>query len=291
MARQNDHIRAEELISAYLDKRITAEEKSFFERHIASCADCHAQLEATRSMVASLRAMPLVKAPRSFVLPREMARQPRRSFLPLYPALRLATVIAAMAFVILFAGDVLINQLGSNGAAQPAPAAVPPRVVLQAPEAARQVVPTQEAAGAEIYGAAPAEPPSAADAATSSAAANAAAGTATADATPEPSAKAALSSTAVMTESAMAMGLPTVTPEATAIAQAADQARAGLESTPVPSEPSLEQQAAPAAEQPAAENVTAPALTVEPLRIFEIVLLILAVGFGIAALAARRKQA
>ena len=95
MARQNDHKRAEELISAYLDKRVSAEEKDFFERHIASCADCRAQLEVTRSMVAALRAMPVVKAPRSFVLPREMAKQPRRSFLSLYPALRLATVVAA----------------------------------------------------------------------------------------------------------------------------------------------------------------------------------------------------
>ena len=40
MARQNDHNRAEELISAYLDKRVSAEENDFFERHVASCADC-----------------------------------------------------------------------------------------------------------------------------------------------------------------------------------------------------------------------------------------------------------
>src|SRR5512144_2412840 len=114
MIRQNDHIRAEELISAYLDKRITAEEKNFFERHIASCADCRAQLEATRSMVAALRAMPVVKAPRSFVLPRAMAKQPRRSLFSLYPALRLATVVAALAFVVLFAGDLLISRSSSG---------------------------------------------------------------------------------------------------------------------------------------------------------------------------------
>src|SRR5512143_1701340 len=125
MARQNDHNRAEELISAYLDKRVSAEEQSFFERHVASCANCRAQLEATRSMVAALRAMPVVKTPRSFVLPREMARPPWRSFLSLYPALRLATVVAAMAFVVLFAGDLLISR--SSGASTPPsiPAAAP----------------------------------------------------------------------------------------------------------------------------------------------------------------------
>src|SRR5512139_4011934 len=140
MARQNDHTRAEELISAYLDKRVSAEEQNFFEGHVASCADCRAQLEATRSMVAALRAMPAVKAPRSFVLPREMARQPKRSFLSLYPALRLATVVATLAFAVLFAGDVLFNRLGSSNAPR-LPAEAPAPVAMQAPAA-----PTQESA-------------------------------------------------------------------------------------------------------------------------------------------------
>src|SRR5512139_3116963 len=149
MARQNDHNRAEELISAYLDKRVSAEEQEFFERHIASCADCRAQLEVTRSMVAALQAMPTLKAPRSFVLPREMAKQPRRSFLSLYPALRLATVVAAMAFVVLFAGDLLISRSSGASAPQFFPNAAPAPAAMQAPEAARQVAPTQEAAAAE----------------------------------------------------------------------------------------------------------------------------------------------
>ena len=129
MARQNDHKRAEELISAYLDKRVSTEEKDFFERHIASCAACRTQLETTRSLVAALKAMPAVKAPRSFVLPREMARQsaaqPKRSFLAWYPALRLATVVAALAFAVLFASDLLIIRSGGGAAwrgASPCPA-------------------------------------------------------------------------------------------------------------------------------------------------------------------------
>src|SRR5512135_3661590 len=158
MARQIDHNRAEELISAYLDKRVSAEEQSFFERHIASCADCRAQLEATRSMVAALKAMPAVKAPRSFVLPREMARQPQRSFLSLYPALRLATVIAALAFVVLFAGDLLINKVGGSSAPQSVPAAAPAPVAMQAPAAPREAAPTQEPATAATYSAAATAP-------------------------------------------------------------------------------------------------------------------------------------
>src|SRR5512139_2913761 len=158
MARQNDHTRAEELISAYLDKRVSAEEQNFFEGHVASCADCRAQLEATRSMVAALQAMPAVKAPRSFVLPREMAKQPQRSFLSLYPALRLATVVAAMAFAVLFAGDLLINQMGGGSAPQSIPAAAPAPVAMQAPAAMRQAAPTAEPVAAEAYDAAATAP-------------------------------------------------------------------------------------------------------------------------------------
>jgi len=271
MARQNDHNRAEELMSAYLDKRTSAEEQDFFERHIASCADCRAQLETTRSMVAALRAMPAVKAPRSFVLPREMAKQPQRLFLSLYPALRLATVVAAMAFVVLFAGDLLINQVGGSGAPQFLPAAAPaPAAVLQTPEAARQAAPSQESAPAEAAGdvaMAPAEPT-----------------------TPPAGAAAKASVTDVMTEAAV-LSMVTATPEATAVADAANQAPMMLNTTPEPSEPMVDQRAASVAEQPAAEIVSAPASTIEPLRIIEITLLALAVVLGIATIVVRRKQA
>ena len=155
MARQADHNRAEDLISAYLDQQVTAEEQQFFERHIAACADCRAQLEATRSMVAALKAMPVVKAPRSFVLPREMAKQPKRSIFAWYPTLRLATALAAIAFVVLFAGDLLISRSGSGGAALssvPMAAPVPQQeqattaMKVAAPTAVAQASPTEEPA-------------------------------------------------------------------------------------------------------------------------------------------------
>ena len=270
MARQNDHTRAEGLISAYLDKRVSAEEQGFFERHIASCADCRAQLEATRSMVAALRAMPAVKAPRSFVLPREMAKQPRRSFLPLYPALRLATVVAAMAFVVLFAGDVLISRSSGVSAPQYIPAAAPAAMQAPAPEAARQVAPTQEPAAAATAN----------DAATAPARA----------AAPAAGAAAKVSATEAVTEST-ALSLPAATPEATASTDRAPQAQMMRRLTPGPTAPTLDQQAAPAAEQPAQANRVEATPAIEPLRIVEIALLGLAVVLGIATLVARRKQA
>jgi predicted anti-sigma-YlaC factor YlaD len=274
MARQNDHKRAEDLISAYLDKRVSAEERAFFERHIASCTHCRAQLETTRSMVAALKAMPAVKAPRSFVLPREMAKQPQRSFLSLYPALRLATVVAALAFVVLFAGDLLIIQSGGGAAPQSIPAAAPAPLEMAMPEAARQLAPTQDTAAPQAYSdtaTAPAEQPA-----------------------PAAGAAAKASATAVMTEATTTMAsAPTATPEATAVADAANQAQMMLSATPEPSGAVLDQQAEAAPEQPAVANVVeaAPTPTIDPLRVIEIALLVSAVVLGVATLIARRKQA
>jgi predicted anti-sigma-YlaC factor YlaD len=258
------------LISAYLDKRVTAEEQKFFERHIASCADCRAQLEVTRSLVTALRAMPTVKAPRSFVLPREMAKQPKRSFLSLYPALRLATVVAALAFVVLFAGDVLSTQLGSSNTPQFNPIAAPARVAMQAPAAPPEAAPTQELAAAEAYSA------------TATAPAELAA--------PSAGSAANMSETAVMTESMMAQSVPTATPEATAVADVSNQAQMRLKATPESTQLLPDQQAAPAAEQPAEANRGEVTPTIDTLRIAEIAVLVLAVVLGIATLAARRKQ-
>jgi hypothetical protein len=115
MAQLTDHIHAEELFSAYIDQRTTADEQAFVERHVAACADCRAQLQATRSMVAALKAMPVVKAPRSFVLPKSMAVQPKPSIFNWYPTLRLATAFAAIAFVLVFAGDLLTVRPAGGG--------------------------------------------------------------------------------------------------------------------------------------------------------------------------------
>ncbi len=279
MARQNDHKRAEELISAYLDKRVSAEDKDFFERHVASCADCRAQLEATRSMVVALRAMPVVKAPRSFVLPHEVAKESRRSFISLYPALRLATVVAAMAFVVLFAGDLLISRSGMSGASQSIPAAAPRPAIVQAPAAQRAAAPTQEPPAAEAYNAATTAPAGAAAPTTLPAA----------PAVPGVGAAAKSSATAIVTEST-ALSLTTSTPEAAVAADGALLAQKSLGATLEPTEPAANQQAASAAAPPAVANVVEATPAIDPLRVIEIAVLVLAIVLGIATLIARRKQ-
>jgi hypothetical protein len=81
------------------------------------------------------------------------------------------------------------------------------------------------------------------------------------------------------------LALPTATPELALGAQVQPEA------APAAAITTSEAQAGAAVERGNAENLSAAAPGIETLRILEIVLLVLAVGFGIAALAARRKQA
>jgi predicted anti-sigma-YlaC factor YlaD len=281
MARQADHNRAGDLISAYLDQQVTAEEKQFFERHIAACADCRAQLEATRSMVAALKAMPVVKAPRSFVLPREMARQPKRSIFAWYPTLRLATALAAIAFVVLFAGDLLISRSGGGGAAlSSVPMAAPAPQLEQATESMPAPAATTIAQAAPSEAPVPAAGGYVATEVGDTAAPPAAAGTA---------AKFAATETVTLTDATAAMlAGPTATPEMTAVAAV----QPTLEATPAPAaEAQAERSAVPVVEQPVTTTAAAPtAQTIDPLRVIELALLGLVIVLGAAMLIARRKQ-
>jgi predicted anti-sigma-YlaC factor YlaD len=277
MARQADHNRAEDLLSAYLDQQVTAVEKQFFELHVAACADCRAQLEATRSLVAALKAMPAVKAPRSFVLPREMAKQPKRSIFAWYPALRLATALAAIAFVVLFAGDMLLSRPGSGGGiAMSVPMAAPAPQMEQAAES------TQAPAATVVALAAPTEAPAPEVSNTVAATAPGAAAPAGA------AAKSVSTETVTLTDTAATMLVaPTATVEMPAVAAVPPT----LETTPEPAaDASSERAMAPAVEQPATTAVTPAAPPIDPLRAIEIALLALVVVLGIATLVVRRKQ-
>lgn len=155
MAPQIDHTRAEQLFSAYIDQRATADEKAFVERHVAACADCRAKLDATRAMVAALRALPQMKAPRSFVLPKEMERKARPSILSWYPALRVATALAAVAFIITFAGDLITPRPGTV-AMIPMQASAPAQPTQMAEPTLKQAAPAEAPAPAAPAPAAPA---------------------------------------------------------------------------------------------------------------------------------------
>ncbi len=263
----NDHIRTQALFSAYIDQQATADEKKFVERHLAVCdQDCRAVLAQTRSMISSTRSLPRVKAPRSFVLPKSLARQPARSIFDWYPALRLATSIAVIAFVLVFAGDLFsqrsvtlsanvpsaANPLQVSGAAQPTAVALnpmPPESVTRdqapAPQSSAGILPTPTT--------------------TAPVAGNAAA----------------------LARSTMTLTAETITATLMTTAEVA------LAPTPIApptaeAAPKVVTSAAPAANQVGAIE-QAPAPVVDPLRVIEIGLAGLVILLGIATLIARRR--
>jgi len=275
MAQLTDHIRAEELFSAYIDQRVTADEQAFVDRHVATCAACRAQLQSTRTMVAALKAMPAVKAPRSFVLPKSMAVQPKPSIFSWYPAMRLATVFAAIAFVLVFTSDLLtVRPAGGGNIVMSVPSMAPAAEAPAAP-----VAPQQAPAPAEpMAKSAPADqqPPSAepAPAGAAPAAGYVARVSPTATMEAADTNATALSAQVAPTETNTS-GVMTDTAEATTT-----QAYAA-EPTPTPAAES-------AVEAPAPIVTTSVPPAFDPLRLASIVLGGLVVVLGVATLIIRR---
>jgi hypothetical protein len=139
--RANEHERVEALLSMYLDGRTSRAERALVEHHLKSCADCARNLAALSATVKAVQELPHVRAPRSFALPRSMAKQPRST--PwLYPLLRSATAIATLLFVIVVAGDVYTRGTLSTSAPKAAPAALPSTLIAMQAAA----TPAQESA-------------------------------------------------------------------------------------------------------------------------------------------------
>jgi anti-sigma factor RsiW len=72
VAQENQHLTTEQL-SALLDGEVSAEEKTRWEAHLATCQRCQQELASLRRTVALLRALPQPALPRSFELPIEVA--------------------------------------------------------------------------------------------------------------------------------------------------------------------------------------------------------------------------
>jgi anti-sigma factor RsiW len=109
-------------LSAYLDKQLSPVEKAGLEARLEREPELKAALDDFRMTVRALRSLPAVKPPRNFTISQAQARAiapPRRVF----PALRLATALAAFAFVAVIAGDFATN-LASPAAAPEVPVTV-----------------------------------------------------------------------------------------------------------------------------------------------------------------------
>lgn len=159
--RELKHDEALDLLSPYLDGRLDTGDRERLEIHLRRCRDCAAELEAIRATSALLHALPPVRPPRSFTL--QAAPQPVPASSRSFFALRLASGLAAAAFVVTFAASAMlsagiVSQPAATGAYQGRPQSPE---TLSAPASAR----------AAQSGSAPAKPAAAAAAPTSAPAA------------------------------------------------------------------------------------------------------------------------
>ncbi len=135
--RQSDHEKVRQLLSPYLDGKVSEREKATVEKHLPSCQTCQDELESLRWTTGLLGQVAAEPLPHSFVLRRadvEPARKaPRLRWA--YPILRGATVVTALLLVVTLTVD-----WGASRNALPAGAPVQPRSIqsLQAEKALPQ---------------------------------------------------------------------------------------------------------------------------------------------------------
>lgn len=104
---------SDELLSAYIDNAVDAGERRRAERYIAECAACAHEVQELRMFRQLLRDVPNVQPRRSFTLdPATVA--PRRL---LFPTLRWSSLVATLLFVVVLGVDVLGGR--SRGAQPP----------------------------------------------------------------------------------------------------------------------------------------------------------------------------
>ena len=112
---QLEEERIDELLSAYLDGMLTADEQAQLEARLERDPALRARLQGLRLTVRSLAALPQVAVPRNFILspamvkdktprPAPRPRAPRRS----WPIFGWATAIATLLLVFVVAGDVFL---------------------------------------------------------------------------------------------------------------------------------------------------------------------------------------
>jgi hypothetical protein len=291
LSKPSEHARVAALLSPYLDGQASEAERALVERHLASCAECAHDLASLKATVAAVHELPRVRAPRSFALPRSMARQPQAS--PwLVPALRAATALATLLFAVIVGGDVFLANsmqraaapapamLAFESSAQSAPTAAPEKSAKSAPQvldaAASATAPAQEAGRAAS--ATPGERPAPAGLGSG-----------------QPPAAAPLRSSAALTSSAelatavpklaAAMPVPTATLPATDIAKPTAAATRAPEPTVVARVP---EPVPPASSRGSTPAQVAP--QINSLRIAEGALALLAIAFGVTAWLVNRRS-
>lgn len=99
------HNRLRDLLSAYIDGRVSEPESGQVEHHLAGCDECRLELDALRATVGLLRNLPELEVPRSFALTEAPASISPTPFVAWTP--RIATAAASLILAVLLVGDAL----------------------------------------------------------------------------------------------------------------------------------------------------------------------------------------
>lgn len=114
----------DELLSAYLDGQLGADERARLEEQLATDLALRAELETLRRTVALVRDLPQVPVPRNFILPQTMAVRPRpvplRSRRLFAPLLTAATSAVGLLFILVLVGEWLFAATSGRLAGAPA---------------------------------------------------------------------------------------------------------------------------------------------------------------------------
>jgi anti-sigma factor RsiW len=97
------------LLSAYIDNKLTNEERVSLESRLQSDPALQEELAALRETVALIRQMPKLKAPRSYTLDPAIYGKPRRNILD-FGWLRLVPLAAAAVLAVVIGAGLLISQ-------------------------------------------------------------------------------------------------------------------------------------------------------------------------------------
>jgi hypothetical protein len=147
--------RRDELLSAYLDGQLSAEERARLEAQLATDRPLRAELEALRHTMALVRDLPPVPIPRNFILPQTVAARSRPVPPPRHrrawaaPLLTAATAFASLLFVIVLVGDLLFLGVGGLSAPAAEPQMEAPRVAVE-PSLVSEAVEVEEMVGEEV---------------------------------------------------------------------------------------------------------------------------------------------
>jgi hypothetical protein len=170
---KTEHQACQDDLSAFVDGRLSARERSRVQRHLEKCQACQADLDSLRQTVALLRSAPALRPPRSFFIPSAEGvrqQQVRRRRLS-YGYLQAATAVATVMLVLVVSGDALLRLQAPvpaasmptshevtaayesqevRAAAPPAPAAAPSEAVKSMEVTAQPAVAPTEQAAAEL---------------------------------------------------------------------------------------------------------------------------------------------